>query len=187
VWDLHSDELKRIAKEELGETEEIARNAVREMREWIMNNPRIVTCRLDSYYLMPVLRWKKFNLLETQEVYERQLLFNCQSQHFANLDPFQKNVMELLDLGVILTLPMRDKNNRLVIMINYGRIDTSMENVGNAFLTLFAIILVNLTALPENQIRGIHYIANFKGVHFKHVTIFPVETWYKQGKGAEVS
>lgn len=44
------------------------------MREWTMQNPRIIRTRLDSMWLLKHLRFKKFSLPLAQETIERHLV-----------------------------------------------------------------------------------------------------------------
>lgn len=69
-----SAELEKIAQEELRETVEIRENAIRAMREWALQNPRICTLRLDAKFLLRFLRFKKFSIPMAQECLERYLV-----------------------------------------------------------------------------------------------------------------
>jgi hypothetical protein len=69
-----SDELRKLAEEELRETDEIRENAIRAIREWATKNPRICTLRLDSKFILRFLRFKKFSIPMAQETLERYLV-----------------------------------------------------------------------------------------------------------------
>lgn len=69
-----SDELVAILENEIRETEEIRTFAIKAMREWTIQNPRIIKTRLDSMWLLKHLRFKKFSLPLAQEAIERHLV-----------------------------------------------------------------------------------------------------------------
>jgi hypothetical protein len=69
-----SPELRKMAEEELRETDEIRENAIRAVREWALQNPRICTLRLDAKFILRFLRAKKFSIPMTQEIIERYLV-----------------------------------------------------------------------------------------------------------------
>lgn len=69
-----SKELEEIAENELGETEQVRNNAIKELRDWTMKNPRILMTRLDAVWLLRFLRFKKFNIPLAKESIERYLV-----------------------------------------------------------------------------------------------------------------
>jgi hypothetical protein len=182
-------ELINIARDELRETEQIRVHAIRAIREWVMENPRIVKCRLDANFILAFLRWRKFSITRAQEVIERYLVYRegfYGEDWFSNLDPLRPSVLTLLERGLIVPLPKPDKMGRTVLLLNYAQLDPSLEDIGNAFLSLMTSVLIILMLNEENHVRGLHYICDFKGTHLKQATIFPIELWYKYGKNMEV-
>lgn len=63
-----------MAKDELRETDEIRENAIKAIRDWAMQNQRLVSLRLDSKFLLRFLRFKKFSIPMAQECLERYLV-----------------------------------------------------------------------------------------------------------------
>lgn len=63
-----------ILEKEIRETEEIRTFAIQALREWTMQNPRIIRTRLDSMWLLKHLRFKKYSLPLAQEIIERHLV-----------------------------------------------------------------------------------------------------------------
>lgn len=63
-----------MLEREIRETEEIRTYALKAMRDWTMQNPRIKKTRLDSKWLLKHLRFKKYSLPMAQESIERHLV-----------------------------------------------------------------------------------------------------------------
>ncbi|KAG5682845.1 hypothetical protein PVAND_012167 [Polypedilum vanderplanki] len=183
-----SDELKKIAEKELRETDKIRTHAIKAMREWAMENKRIIKCRLDSTVILKVLRFRKFSIPMSQEAFERYLLFReglYGYDFFSNLDPLKPGIISLLENGLIVPIPNRDKYGRKVILIKLSALDPTIPDIGCRALTLLTLIMEVLIEEEENQIRGLSYVADLSGVHLKQALIFPLDVWYKFGKNTE--
>lgn len=97
-----SDELKKLAKNELRETEAVRNNAIIALREWTMSNPRIIKGRLDSIWLLRFLRFKKFSIPMAQEAIERYLVMresNIGKIWFNDLNIMRPSAEKLFDSG----------------------------------------------------------------------------------------
>lgn len=98
-----SDELKKIAEEELRETDAIRENALRAIREWALKNERIATLRLDSKFILRFLRFKKFSIPMAQECLERYLVlrkYYYQGHYiYQNFDYREPALLSLIDRG----------------------------------------------------------------------------------------
>lgn len=69
-----SDDLLEILRKEIRETEEIRNHGIKAMRDWVMQNPRIKRCRLDSIWILKHLRFRKHSIPLAQEAMERHLV-----------------------------------------------------------------------------------------------------------------
>lgn len=69
-----SKELCDILEREIREIDELREFAIKAMRDWTMQNPRILKARRDSTWLLKHLRFKKFSLPLAQEVIEKHLV-----------------------------------------------------------------------------------------------------------------
>lgn len=97
-----SDELKKLAKNELRETEAVRNNAIMALRDWTMSNPRIIKGRLDSAWLLRFLRFKKFSIPMAQEAIERYLVMresNIGKIWFDDLNILRPSAEKLFDSG----------------------------------------------------------------------------------------
>ncbi|XP_070506862.1 alpha-tocopherol transfer protein-like [Chironomus tepperi] len=183
-----SDDLQKIAENELRETDKLRIHSLKALRDWVMENQRIIKCRLDNMVLLKVLRVKKYSIPLAQETIERQLLFHeglDGYDFFSNVDVLKPHVLEMLEKGLITVLPKRDENRRLTIYIRFELIDPAIPEIGNVFLSLVTILLEILTDDEENQIRGFNYIFDLSGANLKQLLIFPIDIWLKIGKNSE--
>lgn len=159
------------------------------MRDWILANPRIEKCRMDAVWLLRFLRFRKYSLPLAQEALERYLVFReglYGYDWFSNMNFDRPTLGDLLEKGVIVALPNRDKLGRQVLMFRLNAVDPSINDVGNTFLTLSTMFFEALLDDEENQIRGLNYIGDVTGLQLGHVNMFPLEVAYKFGKNVEV-
>jgi hypothetical protein len=96
-------ETRKIAELELRETEVTRKHALRELREWAAKNPRIISIRLDSTFLLKFLRCKKFSLPMAKEMIERYIVLRHVEHEgvkiFQNLDSKLPVMQELFRAG----------------------------------------------------------------------------------------
>jgi hypothetical protein len=69
-----SQDLRDILQRELRETDEMREFALKAMRDWAVQNPRLQKVRLDNIWLLKHLRFKKYSLPQAQEAIERHLV-----------------------------------------------------------------------------------------------------------------
>jgi hypothetical protein len=183
-----SDELKKIAEDELRETDEVRTHAIKAMRDWILNNPRIEKCRMDSKFLLRFLRFRKYSIPMAQEALERYLVFRegvYGLDWFSDLDFTRPGVQTLFNNGFITILPNRDESGRKTFLVRLGAIDPKISSAGNDVLLLSTLVMETLLDDEGNQIRGLNYVGDVTGVQLNHTTIFPIELMYKLGKNVE--
>jgi hypothetical protein len=184
-----SDDLIKMAEKELGETDEIRKNTINEMRDWILNNPRIEKCRMDAKYLLKFLRFRKFNVSEAQEAYERCLIFREGAygfNWFNNMDFTRTGVQQMFNDGLIIVFPNRDIFGRKTILARLSVSDPSVPTVGSDGITLTTMFCELLLEDEENQIRGFNYILDISNIKLRHFFIYSIPTWLKLGKNVEV-
>jgi hypothetical protein len=181
--------LRKIARDELGETDEIRTNGIRLMRDWIMKNPRIEKCRMDSKFILRFLRFRKFNIAKAQDAFERYLIFREGAygyDWFSNMDFEKPHIDSLLDNGIVMLFPCRDKLGRRILMTRLSAADPSISTIGCEGLTVGTMALETLLEDEENQIRGINYIGDISNIKLRHYFIFSFPTWFRFGKNVEV-
>ncbi|CAO1439552.1 unnamed protein product [Diamesa serratosioi] len=185
-----SKELEELAEKELGETEQVRNNAIKELRDWTMKNPRIIKTRLDAVWLLRFLRFKKFDIALAKEAIERYLIFRQGSygkDWFEHLDILRPSTEKLLDDGYLLVLPNRDSKGRKVLMFRASIVDPSIKTCGYDTLIVNTSTFETLLEDEENQIRGIVHIADLGGAGMSHFTVFPPQKYYRMAKNTEIT
>lgn len=160
-----SEELKKFAFDDFGETEEKRQNGIREMREWIMSNERIEKCRMDSKFILKFLRFRKYDMPKVKEAFEWWLIFHegvNSTDWFSNLDYSKPHIASLVDEGLLLVLPKRDEFGRQTLLARLAVTDPNIPTIGDEALTMAVMIFELLLEDEENQIRGFNYIIDSK-------------------------
>lgn len=183
-----SQDLLQQAEEDLEETEEKRQRGIKELREWILKNPRIEKCRMDANFLLRFLRYHKYAMKLVKESIERYLIFReglYGQDWFTNLDIDRPHLQEFLDRGMVVVLPNRSKKGEKIILIRCQAVDTKVPNAANVSLSLSTMICETLFDNEENQIRGFKYILDISNIGFSHYFIFPFNTWFRIMKQIE--
>jgi hypothetical protein len=95
-------EIQEILKNDFRETEELRQFGIKALRDWTLQNRRIIKTRLDSIWLLKYLRLKKYNIPAAQEAIERHLVIRegvWNENSFHELDVKKSCVQKLLSLG----------------------------------------------------------------------------------------
>lgn len=180
-----SEETQEMAKEELREDNNARTQALASMREWIIQNPRIKNCRLDTRFLVRFLRSKKFSVVQAQEALERYILLRQTfGIAFNNLDITIPMMVDLTDLGYLFACPKRDSKGRRVIVARPGVFD--LDKFTNADMCrIHGIVYETLMEDEENQVRGFVHFADGAGVGFAHLTLFTIKEAVRIVKNGE--
>lgn len=185
-----SYELRKVAFAEWGETDELRLQGIKEMRDWIMANPRIVKCRMDSKFILKFLRFRKFNMPRVKEAFERYLVFHeavYGYDWFSHLDINQENIQKILQAGGLTILPNRDVNGCKVFLIRYPSCKFDYSTLGNNLMSMITMVFETLQEDEENQILGFSYIFDVSTIRLKFLFLFPMRTWFRFGKNSEVT
>ena len=184
-----SEDLRKIALDELRETDEIREHSIKSIRDWAIKNPRIANLRLDSKFILRFLRFKKFSIPATTEALERYLVLRKYShegkQVYQNFDYSDQSLLKLMDAGVIFPLPQRDEQNRRVIFYRPKAFDVYKDHRDDIIRiggTVFETILEN----EEDQIRGVVHVVDGGGLGFSYMTLYTPHEGYKICKNTEV-
>ncbi|KAJ8969733.1 hypothetical protein NQ317_006394 [Molorchus minor] len=180
-----SEETQEIAKNELREDDNARKTALASMREWIRQNPRIKSCRMDSRFLLRFLRFKKFHVTLAQEALERYVLLRQTfGVAFSCLDITIPMMEELTDLGYMFPCPRRDSQGRKVIIARPGVFD--LDKFTNADMCrIHGIVWETLMEDEENQVRGYVHFADGQGVGFAYLTLFTIREAVRIVKNGE--
>lgn len=83
-----SQDLRDILQRELRETDEMRNFGLKAMRDWSIQNRRIIKGRLDSAWLLKHLRFKKYSIPAAQEAIERHMVLRqgCYGKDYFHLE-----------------------------------------------------------------------------------------------------
>lgn len=116
-----SDEVKKIAKDELREDESSRKQSLKQMRDWLAKNKDVENIRTDDVFLLRFLRCKKFSVPMAQQQLLKYLNMKKAMPHLiTNLDYLSPVVIDLIDNGYIFASPIRDSKGRRVIFYFAG-------------------------------------------------------------------
>lgn len=113
-----------FARKSLGETKDTREKCLGELRKWLDENPYINANR-DTVSLLHFLRGSKFQMDKTKN--RIQAFYRLRAERiewFADRNPFNPVINDLLDLGLFLPLEKKDVNNYQVFVIRTGVHDT---------------------------------------------------------------
>lgn len=167
-----SEETLLIAKNELREDTTNREQSLQQLRDWIIKNPRIISCRDDENFLLRFLRFKKFSLPMAQEAMERYLLLRQTiAQAFHNLDYQLPRMEYLINNGYLFASPGKDKLGRRWIIARPGVFDPH-KFLNEDMCRIHGIVYETLLEDEENQVRGFVHFADGAGVTFPYLTLF---------------
>ncbi|TMW40370.1 hypothetical protein DOY81_014550 [Sarcophaga bullata] len=167
-----SPELKKVAKEELHEDENIRKQALAQFREWIAKHPHIKKCRTDSIFLLRFLRTKKFSVPAACEMLERYLTIRqLFPQWFSKLDIEDPAIKEIFENGYLVPLPQRDEYGRQVIFSAAAKFDpykfTSVQ-----MARIHSLICEALLDDEDSQVAGYVYVNDESGMNMGFVSLW---------------
>lgn len=116
-----SDEIKKIAKDQLREDESSRKQSLKQMREWLSKNKDVENVRTDDKFLLRFLRCQKFSVPMAQQQLLKYLNLKRAMPHLiTNLDYLSPVVKDVIDNGYIFASPIRDSKGRRVLFYFAG-------------------------------------------------------------------
>jgi len=181
---LSSKSIKKAA-DELNEKPKEVQSHIDTLREWVQSQPHI-TSRTDDAFLLRFLRVAKFSQLRAQEVLEnfctvRSIEEKGAPEWFKDLDPSTDKMQEMLDLGLNVPLPGKDKQGRTVMLVQTGGYDPSKHDFVDVMRVGFMssdVILLD----PETQVNGLVVLLDFSEFSAAHVYNYTRSTIQKAMK-----
>ncbi|XP_052896370.1 alpha-tocopherol transfer protein-like [Anopheles moucheti] len=153
TWAL-TDKLRKTAKSELREDEQLRSQGLAQMREFIAKSPHIKRCRTDALFLLRFLRTKKYSIPQACAMLEKYLTVRQTiPAWFYRLDIEDPEIEAIIDGGYIVPLPERDDHGRQVILSVAGNLDLS--RVSSTLLARVHFLVQEVLADDEpSQICG---------------------------------
>ncbi|GFS61085.1 alpha-tocopherol transfer protein-like [Trichonephila clavipes] len=159
----------QIAKEELGETDEIRRSALEQFRKRILDENKL-KCPTDDDYLIQFLRARKYDVDKALCLLNN--YFNLITSHpeiFENMD--KEKVDKLTRSNLFYILPFRDNDGCLVLVLKIENWDPDDINA-QVFCCTAGAIFFCLNIYPVSQICGVRVIFDAKNYSFKQMRPF---------------
>ncbi|XP_053688459.1 retinaldehyde-binding protein 1-like [Sabethes cyaneus] len=166
-----SDEYRELARKELREDDEIRKQTLIQMREWIEKNPYIKKCRTDNTFLLKFLRARKFSVPQATEALERYLVARQKfPEWFRKLDPLEPTMNDIIKDGPLVVLG-RDQHGRTAILIRYSRFN--VDQVTPQSLCRYVLMMMEvLSEQEEFQIAGTRLWEDHSDMTMKFVGMF---------------
>ncbi|XP_052233987.1 clavesin-1-like isoform X2 [Dreissena polymorpha] len=149
------DESLKKACRELNEDPKERLGALATFREWIAQQKWLKT-PTDARYLLGFLRARKFSQLGARELLENYWTIRTKySEWYNGVDSGEETMQDILQQGIYVPLPGRDKQGRKIVIVRLGEMDprgkrNTFDDVMRATLAMFDYIL-----LDENiQVNG---------------------------------
>lgn len=164
-----SDELIKIAREELNEIPEKRSADIDTLRKRIHKHPGLNICT-DDAYLLKFLRASAFDQDAAYSLvvkYFEMKADEMNKQMFTNLR--SNAVKHVVEAGVMGILPGRDKKGRKIFLSRGGRWDVNNLDVEDMFKTGMMMCL-KLAEDEDVQIRGVTVLYDMQGIGFGHLT-----------------
>ena len=152
---LSNNDVLRLAELDLNETPKRRSHCLRELRHWLNGQQHLINVRQDNCFLLRFLRFKKFDLPETQTTLDKYVQMRAtHPEWFRNLDIRDPKLRELMSSGYLIVLPDRDDNGRRVVFSRAAALDVSRftaTDIMRAHILTYETLLTE----EENQVRTV--------------------------------
>ncbi|XP_029157320.1 retinol-binding protein pinta-like [Nylanderia fulva] len=160
-------EQKEYEAKVLNESDEGRENAISEIKRWIQESD--LRARTDDFTILRFLRVCKFNIEKTKTKMQNYQMQRAKlPEWYANRDPLQPKLQELLDLGICLPLRKLDDQGRLVIIVRLVH-DPHVITITEVVKVFFIVIDIILRDSVEASLYGVVLIVDLGGATLRHV------------------
>ncbi|XP_060519006.1 retinol-binding protein pinta-like [Cylas formicarius] len=157
----------KSALERLGESDETRRDALRQIRAWLEEQP--LRARVEDKYLLPFLRVSKFDQAKTKRrVTNYYTMKRDRPEWYQDRDPLIPELAELVKLGVFLPLRRRGVDKRLVVIIRTAVHDPKKHQQNDVFKVGKMILDVACMEYEPVQLYGVCAIFDMSGISYAH-------------------
>lgn len=172
-------ESKKVARDELHEIESDVTTAVQTFRKWVLEQKDWLKSPTDFEFLLRFLRVRKYSQVGARQTLENFMgNFTNNPDWFANVDPAESKVQELLKLGIYVSPKKPDKDKRRVLIARLGSIDPEkLKKVyGPAAIFRTICLVANWVVRDEHaQVHGIKVLIDWTGITLQHTTLMFTE------------
>lgn len=163
-----SEEFQARAIEDLNEDPDRREKDIEHIKEWLKKQPHL-NARMDDQWLLTFLRGCKFSLERTKEKLDAYYtLRTALPEYFKDRDPMTKDVQDVMNSTVYVTLPKPDFEGRSVMLIRPGTCDPSTITIESQFKVSFMHADVVLQEDDRPIVCGEVTIIDLKDVTLSH-------------------
>jgi len=165
------------AKEELFEDPKERLSAVNTLRQWILAQPHL-QCPTDTLTLLAFLRARKFSQLESRQLLEDFVSIKTKhKQWFQDVDTMEPGIQTVLKDGLTYNLPKRDKEGRMIVVFNMGRMRpwAGLYTKTDIFRAMVCVSMYMFFTDEETMVHGMAALDDLSGLTMKHQTMFSLE------------
>ncbi|KAK4297854.1 hypothetical protein Pmani_029763 [Petrolisthes manimaculis] len=169
-----SEEVLRVAREELGENPATREQEVEAVRAWLVRQPHL-NARTDRTTILRYLRGCKFSQEKAKAKLE--VYYTCKGampDMFHRRDPLDPSLRTILKMGLMFPLPGYDPQGRKVIFGRLGGWNPAQVKAEDLFRA--ASMLFDVLFLEDEQttITGIVQANDMTGLTLQHVSALPL-------------
>uniref|UniRef100_A0A131XZK6 Putative phosphatidylinositol transfer protein sec14 n=1 Tax=Ixodes ricinus TaxID=34613 RepID=A0A131XZK6_IXORI len=177
-----SPDLRLMAERELGETEQVKKEAVAQLRTLLAEEPDL-NCQTDEEFLVKFLRSRKFRVQDTFKIIRN--YFQARTQYkemFEDLLPTHIKFDEVLRKNKLITILNEcDPHGRRIAILKLGAWNPSICTLNEFFMA--SIVTVEYFLLDERfQIAGVVVVVDEAGLslaHFRYYTPLEMRKFVK--------
>ncbi|XP_046979932.1 alpha-tocopherol transfer protein-like [Schistocerca americana] len=166
-----SPQLQEAAKE-LGEDPRRLEKDIQHIKDWLKQQPHL-TARTDDQWIVTFLRGCKFSLEKTKHKMDMYYTMKTAAPElFANRDPLEPKIQEILNAGFITYLPQLDKHGQRVTVLRLGQLDPKKVTGEDIFRMNFMGGDAALLQDDAAVLTGTVALIDLKGCSLSHAALF---------------
>ncbi|XP_037866431.1 retinol-binding protein pinta isoform X1 [Bombyx mori] len=163
-----SDALRKRAREEINENPETLVSNFNELREWLNEHPQLKSEIISDQWLVAFLRGSKHNLEKCKSKIERYYnLSTAAPELYANRDPLDPQIQELLKLGLFLPLKKcASEDSPRIVLVRMGELNKVHGRLSDLCKIGFMIAEILLLEDDNFTISGEELVSDLKDTGF---------------------
>ncbi|XP_066295914.1 alpha-tocopherol transfer protein-like [Branchiostoma lanceolatum] len=176
-----SSAMKKMAEDELNETDLNRDRDIEALREKVKGPPRL-NPRTDGGFLVRFLRTRKYNVERAFQLVQSYYKARTDApEFFDNFTP--SSVCHVLESGIIAVMRDRDKEGRRVMVFRVDKWDPVVIKLADIFKAGF-LLMEKIIEEEETQVAGVTFIEDLAGMTANHVYYASSPTLMYKGYGA---
>ncbi|XP_019637472.1 PREDICTED: alpha-tocopherol transfer protein-like [Branchiostoma belcheri] len=176
-----SSALKKLAEDELNETDSNRDRDIQALREKVRGLPGL-NSRTDGGFLVRFLRTRKYNVERAFQLVQSYYKARVDAPEFYdNFTP--SSVRHVLDSGIVAVLRDRDKEGRRIVVFRIDKWNPVVITLAEIFKTGF-LLMEKIIEEEETQVAGVVFIEDLAGMNANHVYYASSPTLMYKGYGA---